>query len=136
MHDDGASEVPPLPPCRLYLPGHRVHPMQALKASNDGASVRVGTLRAADGVRVVVSVGDEVLRFRNHDTTRLSLIAGRAGGRVEWRDANRCCGSATPDAFVFSMAPAAADWRGCAVQTSVADWLSPLTKPARSTRPL
>lgn len=114
MHDAGPTDIPPLSACCLYLPGHRVHPIQARKAWQDDAPPEAGTLLDADATTVTVRVGEEDLRLRNHETRRLALVARAAGGRVELSRRRSVLWVRHPKgAHMFSIVREGIDWRAC-----------------------
>lgn len=75
--------------CGLYLPGHEVHWIQALRSGNDtehrpvpGHLVEVGS----DG-HILLDVEGRERQFWDHQPDRIALLAGRVRNRisVQWR---------------------------------------------------
>ena len=64
--------------CELYQAGHTVHHIQALRSH--GQPHRQGTLTGVVGNVLTVDFGDEIKRYRNHDTDRLVDLVGIGGG--------------------------------------------------------
>ncbi len=67
------SENPPQGECRLYLPGHRVHPIQARKAAAaPGAAIHSVAVEAEV---IVLHTSNAVWRCRSHNQLRLLRLA-------------------------------------------------------------
>ena len=64
--------------CELYQAGHTVHHIQAIRSH--GEPHRPGRLTGVLGNVLRVDFGDEIKRYRNHDTDRLVDLVGIGGG--------------------------------------------------------
>ena len=98
--------------CELYVPGHVVHWIQAIRSASlphlDGHLVGV-----EDGLVVVIDIGGEIRRYRNHDIEHLV-------GLVDIGDPVRVCESSSilrrdqgGGASCFSIAKVVDAWRPC-----------------------
>jgi hypothetical protein len=73
--------------CGLYVPGHDVHWIQALRSLEDTKSpAQAGMLIEAhpDGALVIDVAGQE-LRIWNHDPSRLVRLAARNRGEIQYQ---------------------------------------------------
>src|SRR4051812_40191944 len=79
MHDDFKPRR-----CGLYLPGHEVHWIQALRCGNDLQTQRIrGRLIAVelDGT-IIIDADGKITRVWNHEPDRLAWFAAEAGNNV------------------------------------------------------
>ena len=65
-----------------YLPGHRVHHIQARRAAADLAVSPTGHVQNIDERGIVVLVDDEVRRYWNHDHTTAQRLLDEHGPEV------------------------------------------------------
>ena len=77
------SSIPAPKRCTSYHSGHTVHWIQALHTANKpevAARTRSGTLRSISGEVIEIRLNDgDVVRYRNHETGRLSAVTGGTG---------------------------------------------------------
>ena len=77
------SPIPAPKQCTSYHSGHTVHWIQALHTANKpevAARTRSGTLRSISGEVIEIRLNDgDVVRYRNHETGRLSAVTGGTG---------------------------------------------------------
>jgi hypothetical protein len=81
------SNIPPVRPCGLFLPGHEVHWIQALHSGNDleHRPVRGHLLHVGDDGVVVVDLAGERLVLWNHDPDRLRSLVTHNGPLVSYQ---------------------------------------------------
>ena len=63
------SVLPPVKPCRLYLPGHHVHPIQA-KLAFQSEPTQATILKVRDKL-VTLKINDRIVTARNHRSENL-----------------------------------------------------------------
>jgi len=109
-----------IPDCDLYVPGHRVHWIQARKASD--LVPRIGTLAEAQDEHFVIEFDDEVARYRNH-APRSVLRYAKAGSRVRVVERYRMLviEYANRRARAYCIALGGDLWRPCSVLTGEPD---------------
>ena len=77
------SAIPAPKPCTFYSAGHTVHWIQALHVANKPeveARTRHSVIRSIRGEVIEVRFDDgDVVRYRNHETGRLSVVTGGSG---------------------------------------------------------
>ena len=77
------SSIPAPKQCTSYHSGHTVHWIQALHVANRPeveARTRCGVIQSISGDVVEVHFDDgDVVRYRNHETGRLSVVSGGTG---------------------------------------------------------
>jgi hypothetical protein len=100
--------------CQLYVAGHTVHYIQALRSGKDPHTT--GRLLGADGNMISVELDGQIVQFRNHDVNRLVGIIGIEGTvRVCTRYSILKFDNAEGTANCFSIAAASDPWRPCDV---------------------
>jgi hypothetical protein len=77
------SAIPAPKRCSYFSPGHTVHWIQALHVANKPeveARTRCGVIQSISGDVVEVHFDDgDVVRYRNHETGRLSIVTSGSG---------------------------------------------------------
>ena len=77
------SAIPAPKTCTYYSAGHTVHWIQALHVANRPeveARTRHGVIRSIRGEVIEVHFDDgDVVRYRHHETGRLSVVSGGTG---------------------------------------------------------
>ena len=97
--------------CELYISGHTVHHIQALRSHD--AEKRVGRLAAVEGNVITVDFNGEIEHYRNHEPERLLEIIGIGGTVI-------VCSSfsllKSESGSCFSIAQDDGPWRPCDYQ--------------------
>lgn len=81
------SKIQPRKNCHLFLPGHRVHWIQARKSWEDDINLPLpGRLvsTSEDG-SVVIEVNGRQLRLWNHEAERIEAAAARTSGSISYQ---------------------------------------------------
>ena len=85
--------------CSSYRSGHTVHWIQALHVANEPeveARTRWGVIQSISGEVIEVRFDEgDVVRYRNHEAGRMSVVAGGSGRSVS-TTSTCCCGQAGP----------------------------------------
>ena len=98
--------------CASYELGHNVHSLHAISARHDRR--RPATITVADGVDLSLAVGDNTLRYRNHNAEQLLMLVAKSGRDLRLiEDWHLLVLSGTPSSQLFSLARRDDPWLPC-----------------------
>ena len=112
-HVDGAFELEPAR-CTRFGRGHTVHWIQANGSVRDPGVVEHGVVTRVDFGMIEVRIGDELRRFRNHDTTTFHRLVRQLGRSVVIQDRWGLLKVPGPDGDqCFSISAESEPWTPC-----------------------